>query len=55
MLQAILQNPSRLGALCAALAVMSFGFNDATIKFLSGDYALHEVVLFRSLVGLAIA
>ncbi|MDQ2090912.1 DMT family transporter [Marimonas arenosa] len=40
-----------LGALCAAVAVTCFSVNDVGIKFLSGDYALHQVVLIRSLIG----
>ena len=28
--------------------------NDVAMKFLAGDYALHEIVLFRSFVGLAL-
>ena len=32
----------------------SFSVNDASIKFLSGDYALHQIVLVRSLIGLLI-
>ncbi|MEM8591553.1 MAG: DMT family transporter [Pseudomonadota bacterium] len=51
----LLENPSRLGALCALIAVTLFAANDSTIKFLSSDYALHEVVLFRSLIGLIVA
>jgi len=31
-----------------------FSVNDASIKFLSGGYALHEIVLFRSLVGVVL-
>ncbi|MEM1235827.1 MAG: DMT family transporter [Pseudomonadota bacterium] len=54
MLKSLTANPSRFGAACAALAVVMFSANDSTIKFLSGDYALHEVVLIRSLIGLVI-
>lgn len=43
-----------LGPLSALVAVFFFSLNDAAIKFLSGDYALHLIVLFRSLIGLAI-
>lgn len=43
-----------LGPLSALIAVFFFAINDAAIKFLSGDYALHQIVLIRSLVGLAI-
>ena len=37
------------GALCASAAVVCFSLNDVSIKFISGgDYALHQIVLFRS-------
>jgi drug/metabolite transporter (DMT)-like permease len=42
----------QLGSLCAFVAVLFFVTNDTTIKFLSGDYALHQVVLIRSLIAL---
>ena len=41
-----------VGAVCATVAVIFFSINDTAIKFLSGDYALHQVVLLRSLFGL---
>ncbi len=47
-------SPARLGAVSALIAVSLFAINDATIKFLSGGYALHEVVLIRSLIGFVI-
>jgi drug/metabolite transporter (DMT)-like permease len=31
-----------------------FSINDSSIKFLSGGYALHQIVLIRSLIGLAV-
>lgn len=43
-----------MAALCAMLAVLFFSVNDASIKFLSGDYALHQIVLVRSLIGLLV-
>lgn len=46
--------PSQLGALCAFVAVLFFSVNDTTIKFLSGGYALHQIVLIRAVLGLAI-
>lgn len=55
MLRSVVDNPSRFGALCAALAVMMFSINDTTIKFLSGGYPLHEVVLARSSFALLTA
>lgn len=41
-----------VGILCAVGGAFVFSFNDMAIKFLSGSYALHEVVLFRSVIGL---
>ncbi len=43
-----------LGMISALLAVACFSVNDASIKFLSGDYALHQIVLIRSVLVLAI-
>jgi len=43
-----------IGAAWATGAVVLFSINDVLIKFLSGDYALHEVVLIRSLVGMCV-
>lgn len=45
------RNPALVGTLSALVAVFCFSSNDVLIKFLSGDYALHQVVLIRSLVG----
>lgn len=49
--------PRRLalaGILSAVGGSLVFSINDVSIKFLSGSYALHEVVLIRSSVGLLI-
>lgn len=43
-----------LGILCALTATFAFTLNDVGIKFLSGDYPLHQVVLVRASVGLLI-
>jgi drug/metabolite transporter (DMT)-like permease len=43
-----------LGVLCAFTASFAFTLNDVGIKFLSGDYPLHQVVLVRAAVGLVI-
>ncbi|MDJ0825888.1 MAG: DMT family transporter [Rhodobacter sp.] len=40
-----------IGALCALGAAFCFSVNDVAIKFLSGDYALHQIVLIRAAVG----
>ncbi|MCK0095969.1 DMT family transporter [Yoonia sp. F2084L] len=47
-------SPAKLGALCAVISVFFFSINDVAIKFLSGGYALHQVVLIRSVIGLLI-
>lgn len=44
-------SPAALGALCATVAVVFFSINDVAIKFLSDGYALHQVVLIRSVIG----
>jgi len=43
-----------IGALCAFGASASFTLNDMSVKSLSGGYPLHEVILIRSLVALAV-
>ncbi|MGC6484945.1 MAG: DMT family transporter [Candidatus Puniceispirillales bacterium] len=43
-----------IAALCAMAAVFCFSLNDSSIKFLSGEYALHQIVLLRSTIGMAI-
>ena len=48
-------SPTRLGILCAVCAAISFSVNDVSIKFISGDYPLHEIVLFRALISLIIS
>ena len=42
-----------IGISSAIGATFCFSINDTTIKFLSGDYALHQIVLLRSLIGTA--
>ena len=42
------------GCFSAIVAVFCFSTNDVAIKFVSNDYALHLVVLIRSLVGLIV-
>jgi drug/metabolite transporter (DMT)-like permease len=54
MLRSLSETPTLLGAICALGAVFCFSVNDMAIKFLSDGYALHEVVLFRSLIGLTV-
>ena len=43
-----------LGISSAIGASFFFSFNDMAIKFVSGDYALHQVVLIRSMIGMVV-
>lgn len=43
-----------LGILCMAIGMFAISLNDMAIKALSGEYPLHELVLIRSVLGLAI-
>jgi drug/metabolite transporter (DMT)-like permease len=47
--------PSRTltGILLALTGTVIFSINDVAIKFLSGGYALHQVILIRALIGMA--
>lgn len=54
MIKSLSDNPTMLGALSACIAVFCFSVNDMAIKFMSGDYALHQVVLLRALIGLTV-
>lgn len=42
------------GILLALGGGITLSVNDLSIKFLSGDYALHQVILIRALVGMAV-
>ncbi|SEO04331.1 EamA domain-containing membrane protein RarD [Salinihabitans flavidus] len=52
MTKDISDNRIGLGAISALLGVLFFSINDAAIKFLSGDYALHQIVLIRSIIAI---
>ena len=54
MIKSLTDNPTLLGTLSALVAVFCFSINDMAIKFLSGDYALHQVVLIRAIIGLIV-
>jgi drug/metabolite transporter (DMT)-like permease len=43
-----------LGVASAMGASCFFSINDSSIKFLSGGYALHQIVLIRSMIGMAV-
>ncbi len=47
-------SPALIAPLFASAAVFLFSGNDVLMKFLSGDYALHQIVLTRSVMGLAL-
>jgi drug/metabolite transporter (DMT)-like permease len=51
---AALANPAGnlLGIVCVIGAVVTFTTQDMAIKWISGDYPLHEIVLVRALVAL---
>ena len=42
------------GPISALIAVICFSLNDMCIKYISGDYALHQIVFFRSIIGLGL-
>lgn len=43
-----------IGIACALSASLAFALNDMAIKFLSGGYPLHQVILLRSMIGMTI-
>ena len=48
------QFKTSFGALWALLASLIFSINDTLIKFLSDDYALHQIVFTRSLIAVLV-
>ncbi|SLN23259.1 Riboflavin transporter [Roseovarius gaetbuli] len=52
MTTATVQRSNLTGAAFALAAVMCFSLNDVGIKFLSDDYALHQVVFIRAMIGI---
>ena len=48
------QFKTSFGALWALLASLIFSINDMLIKFLSDDYALHQIVFTRSLIAVLV-
>jgi drug/metabolite transporter (DMT)-like permease len=54
MLRSAAQSPAITGALCAMAATLFFSVNDVGVKALAGDYALHQVILIRSVFGLIV-
>jgi drug/metabolite transporter (DMT)-like permease len=45
-------SPTTIGPVFAVIAAIMFSLNDVTMKSLSDSYALHQLVLIRSLVGI---
>jgi len=43
-----------IGISSAVGASVFFSINDMTVKLLSGDYALHEIILIRSMIGMMV-
>ncbi|MDX1711937.1 MAG: DMT family transporter [Rhodovibrionaceae bacterium] len=54
MPRSLAANPQTAGILCIVTGMLALSANDAFMKFLSGDYALHQLVLMRSLVALTL-
>jgi drug/metabolite transporter (DMT)-like permease len=49
-----LPRASLIGILCALAGSVVISGNDMAIKHLSGDYALHQVILIRALIGMVV-
>lgn len=47
----ILRDPQLRGMVCIVLAMTVFSVQDVTIKWISGDYPLHQIVLVRASVA----
>ena len=45
-------SPKLTGILLAIAGTVVFSINDVSIKFLSGGYALHQVILIRAVIGM---
>ena len=43
-----------MGALCAVGGATCFAFHDMLVKFLSGSYALHQIVMIRACIALTL-
>ena len=50
---ALLRSNNTIGIMCAIGASVCFSTTDVTIKFLSDAYALHQIILLRSAIGMA--
>lgn len=54
MFKRLIQTGPVTAALCAMAAVTFFTLNDVSIKLLSGGYALHQIMLIRSIIGILV-
>lgn len=45
-------NSKYLGIICITLAQVFFTTQDMAIKFISGNYALHQIILIRASVAI---
>ena len=54
MFSNLFKSNNALGIMSAIGASACFSTTDVTIKFLSNAYALHQIVLLRSLIGIAL-
>ena len=52
--QALTKTPGLLGILCVMGAVTAFTTQDTAVKWLSGDYPLHQIVFTRAVIALAV-
>ena len=50
----MIRDRAQLSVLCALGASVAFSLNDVSIKWLSGDYPLHQLVLMRSSIALCV-
>ena len=53
MSQALVSDQAKLSILCVMGASLAFSLNDITVKYFTDSLPLHEVILFRSLFGMA--
>ena len=48
------KSSNTIGIICAIAAGVCFSTTDVTIKFLSDAYALHQIILLRSIIGMLV-
>ena len=52
-IRAVAGSSTALGILCILGRALALSVSDMSVKFLSGGYPLHEVILIRSLIGIS--